>query len=275
MNEQSTTAREHSSGLWTVARFEAEHRVRMTAVVAALLSAYGVLFVWVGPDLVAGPEMQELLDALPPVLAALLGFESLASLEGLLAGEYYTFGWLVGLAGYVAYTAAGSVAGDAETGRLDTLLAAPVSRGSVLLGNFLALLVPIVGVNVVAPPVLYTASVAVGEPLPPEHLLAFHALSVPYLLCWGAVGLVLGVTIRRSRTAGRIALALVFSSWLVESVLDVTDYARVGAVTPTEYLDPSAVLIDGQYDLLGAGVLLIATALLVGASWREFARRDL
>ncbi|WP_217920475.1 ABC transporter permease subunit [Halolamina sp. CBA1230] len=263
------------SATWTVAAFEGRERLRMGAVIAALLAAYGALFVWVGPDLVAGEELQGLLDAMPPVMVELLGFESLASLSGLLAGEYYTFGWLVGLAGYVAYTAAGSVAGDLESDRMDTVLAAPVPRGSVLLGNFLALLVPILIVNAVVPPVLYVAAAAVGESLPLDHLLALHALSVPYLLCWGAVGLLLGVVIGRSRVAGRIALALVFASWLFESVLDVTDYAEVAAITPTRYLDPSAVLLEGEYDLLGTAVLVAATAILVTASRAAFARRDL
>lgn len=271
----TTPARQRRSTTWAVAQFEGRHRLRTSLVIAALLSAYGVMFVWVGPDLVAGEELQAMLDAMPPVIVELLGFESLASLEGLLGGEYYTFGWLVGLAGYIAYTGAGSVAGDVETGRMDTLLAAPVARKRVLLGNFLALLVPIVVVNAVVTPVLYIAAAAAGESLPLDHFVALHALTVPYLLCWGAVGLLLGVGIGRSRTAGRIALALVFASWLLESVLDVTDYAWVGAVTPTRYLDPSAILIEGQYDLVGAVVLLAATMLLVELSCRAFERRDL
>ena len=266
---------ERRSALLTVARFEAERRLRTTAIAGAVLAAYGVLFVWVGPDLVGGKGMQQLLDAMPPVLNALLGFESLASVEGLLAGEYYTFGWLVGLAGYVAYSAAGSVAGDVETGRMDSLLAAPVPRSSVLLGNFLALLVPIVGVNAVVAPILYAASAAVGDPIAADLLLAFHALSVPYLLCWGAIGLLLGVVFGRPRAAGRVALGLVFGAWLAESVLAVSDYARAGAVLPTYYLDPSAVLVGGQVDLLAAGVLLLATAGIVALARRLFARRDL
>ena len=263
------------STILTVARFDGRKRLRTTAVASAVLSAYGILFVWVGPDLVGGEELQLLIDAMPPLMVELFGFQSLASLSGLLAGEYYTFGWLVGLAGYVAYTAAGSIAGDMETGRLDTLLAAPISREGVLLGRFLALLVPIVGINAITAPVLYLATVAVGEPLSFADLLALHALSVPYLLFWGAVGLLLGVVVGRSRTAGRVALALVFASWLAESLLDVSDYAWVGAVTPTRYLDTSAVLVDGQYDLAGAILLLAATVLLVALSSRAFARRDL
>lgn len=267
--------RDGAAAALTVARFEGEGRLRVAGVAAVILAAYGVLFVWVGPDVVAGEEIAAMLDAMPPVLTALLGFESLGSMEGLLAGEYYTFGWLVGLAGYVANTAAGSVAGDAETGRLDTVLAAPVSRSSVLLGKFLALLVPIVAVNAATPPVLYVASIVVGEPLSAERLVAFHALSIPYLLCWGAVGLLLGVVIRRSRVAGRVALGLTFGAWLAESVLTVSDYAWLGGVVPTRYLDPSAILVDGEYDLLAAGVLLLATVALVGLSRAAFVRRDL
>lgn len=270
-----STPTENRTATGTVTRFEGRERLRVSLVIAALLSAYGVLFVWVGPEMVGGEELQALLDAMPPVLVELLGFESLASLSGLLAGEYYTFGWLVGLAGYVAYTAAGSVAGDLEADRMDTVLAAPISRGRVLLGNYLALLVPIVVVNAVVAPVLYVAATVVGESLPLGRLLALHALSVPYLLCWGAVGLLLGVVTGRSRTAGRIALALVFASWLFESILDVTDYAWAGAITPTRYLDPSAVLVDGQFDLLGAAALLLAAAVIVDLARRLFARRDL
>ncbi|GAB7093508.1 hypothetical protein JCM30237_06600 [Halolamina litorea] len=263
------------SALRTVARFEAERRLRTAVVAAAVLSAYGVLFVWVGPELVGGEEMQALLDAMPAVLTAMLGFESLASLSGLLAGEYYTFGWLVGLAGYVAYSTAGAVAGDVERGRMDTLLSAPVSRPTVLVGYFLALLVPIVVVNAVTAPVLYVSAVLFDATLSAERLVAFHVLSIPYLLFWAGVGLLLGSVTDRSRVAGRVALALVFGSWLAEAVLDVTDYAWVGAVLPTRYLDPSGILVDGEYNLVAAAVLLAGTAVIVGLSRAAFARRDL
>ncbi|WP_202593772.1 hypothetical protein [Halolamina rubra] len=55
----------------------------------------------------------------------------------------------------------------------------------------------------------------------------------------------------------------------------MSDYAWAGAVTPTRYLDTSAVLVDGQYDVVGAVVLLAATTVLVALSRRVFARRDL
>jgi len=274
-SEREQTGRGGANALADVARYEARNRVPVTVVLSVLFSLFGTFYVWLGPEVVAGEQMQDLLDSLPPALSELFGFESLESLGGLLASEFYTFGWIVGLGGYVAYSAAGTVAGDLRDERMDLLLAGPVARRSVLLGKYLALLVPILVVNVVVPVALYLGSVAVGDPLSAADLAVLHALSVPYLLLWSAVGLLLGVVVRGGRTAGRLALGLVFAGWIVGAVLSTTDYAWVGAVSPTRYFDPPAVLVDGSYDLAGAALLLVAAAALVGLSLVWFERSDL
>lgn len=259
----------------TVARFEGRQRLRMGGVIAALLSLVGAFYVWLGPQFTGGDGLQQLVEALPPAMVELFGFESLASIEGLLASEFYTFGWLVGFAGYLAYTTAGTVAGARETNRLDTLLAAPVARRSALLGKYLAILVPVAIVNVVVPLVLYLSSVAVGEPLAAERLLAVHLLSVPYLLCWAAVGLLLGVALDHGRTAGRLGLGLVFGAWILEAVLGTTDYEWATLVLPPRYFDTPAILVDATYDLVGAGLLLAVTGVVAAVSVAWFDRGDL
>ena len=264
-----------AGSLLTVARFEAQRRVRVTAVLAVLFGLFGAIFLWIAPDLVSTGAYDELLETLPPALTALFGFETFGSVAGVLGGEYYTFTWVVGLGGYLAYTAAGSVAGDLRTDRMDTLLAAPVSRTSVLYGKYLALLLPVLALNVVTPLLLYTESVLAGSPLQAGNLAALHALSVPYLLCWAAVGLFAGVVVRRGRTASRAALGTVVAAWLVESVVVETDIEFLGAFSPMRYFSPSTVLVDGSYDLLGAGVLLATTAVVLLASLLVFQRSDL
>jgi len=86
---------------------------------------------------------------------------------------------------YLAYGAASMVAGDVESGRMNTLLATPISRRKLPLEKFSSLLVPIVLVNAITPIVLYAGSVLIGEPLAIVNLLALHALAIPYLLCYG------------------------------------------------------------------------------------------
>lgn len=261
-------------GLRTVLRFEAERRVRVTTVIVVLLSVLGIFYVWVGPQMVMGTGFEDLIETMPPAVNALFGFESLASVEGLLASEYYTFGYIVGLGAYVAYSTAGSVAGDVEHARMDTVLSAPISRTSVLFGKFLALLLPIVAANVVVPIALYGSSVLLGTTLAAEPLAVVHALAIPYLLCWSAVGLLVGTVVHRGRTAGRIAMGLVFAAWILESFLAATDYSWVGGVSPTRFFDPPGVLVHGTYDLTGAAILLGVTAVVLGLAGVWFQRHD-
>lgn len=257
-----------------VLRFETERRVRVTTVIVVLLSLLGAFYVWVGPQMVMGTGFEDLIESMPPAVNVLFGFESLASIEGLLASEYYTFGFIVGMGAYVAYSAAGSVAGDVEHDRMDTVLSAPVSRTSVLFGKFLALLLPIVATNVVVPVALYGTAVLLGESFAAEPLVVVHALAIPYLLCWSAAGLLVGTVVHRGRTAGRIAMGLVFAAWILESFLTTTDYSWVGGVSPTRFFDPPAVLVHETYDFVGAAVLLGVTAVLLGLARAWFQRHD-
>ena len=258
-----------------VLRFEGQQRVRVTAVLAVVFTLFAGLFLWIAPDVVATDEYADLLETMPPALTALFGFENVSSVAGLIAGEYYTFTIVVGLAGYLAYSAAGTVAGDLRAGRLETLLAAPVSRSTVLLGKFLALLVQILVLNIVVPLVLFVGSHLADTPIPLADLAVVHVLAIPYLLCWSGVGLFAGVVVRRGRTAGRVAVGVLLGTWLVESAVVATDYEWVGAVSPMRYFEPSAVLVDGRVDFLGTALLLAVTLLFVGASLAWFQRRDL
>jgi len=258
-----------------IARFEGERRLRVTGVLAIVFALLGAMFIALAPDIIASGAYDDLLDSIPPAMQALVGLENFSSIEGVVSGEYYTFTWVVGLGGYLAYSAAGSVAGDLQSDRMDTLLAAPLSRTNVLLGKYLGLLVPIVVLNVVVPVVLYVGSVLVAMPLSVTDLAILHALSLPYLLCWAAVGLCAGVVVRRGRTAGRVAVGVVVALWLVESVVVSTEFEWLGAVSPMRYFDPPAVLVDGAYDIAGSALLLVVAVVVLIASQQWFRRRDL
>src|SRR5699024_2338979 len=138
-------------------------------------------------------DIEAIFSNFPQQFTEGFGLAAFDTLPGLLAVELYQFGWILVLGLYLAYTAASLVAGDIETGRIDTLLSAPISRAKLVGEEFLSLLVPILAVNVVTPIVLYIGSVVIDKPLAIEHLVALHALAVPYLLCCAAVGFALSV----------------------------------------------------------------------------------
>jgi ABC-2 type transport system permease protein len=260
-----------------IARFEGRHRVRGTAVVSAALGGFALLYVVLYPTFAEslGGDIDALLAAYPEALQKAFGIQTLASMEGFLASELYTFFWMLILGLYFAYSAAALIAVDVERERMDMLLSLPVSRARVVAEKFASLFVPVLVLNVVVPAVVYAGTVAVDYPVDPVDLLVFHALSVPYLLTFAGVGLVASVLFDRASVAQRSSLGLLTGLFFAESLLTGTDYGVVGAVSPSRYLDPNAVLIGGEYALVDAAVLAVAAAALVALAVVLFRRTDI
>lgn len=257
------------------ARYEGRHRVRGAAALSTGLALLVALYVWTFPSIEAsGVDLDEYVEAFPPALREAFGIEALGTIEGFLAAELYAFAWVLLLALYFAYSAASLIADDVESGRMDVTLSLPVRRSRVVVEQYLSLLVPLSAVNVVTPAVVYVGALLVDETLSLADLLAVHVLSVPYLLACAAIGLAASVVFDRATVAQRVAMVVVFGLFLVESVLVGTDYEAVGALSPTRYYDPTAVLVRGEYDLAGAAILLVATAALVAASAAWFTYTD-
>ena len=260
--------------MFEVARYEGERRLVLGVTIAAAAGFYGAMFVALAPSL-ADFDIASLLSAYPDQLTEGLGLEAMDSLAGILAVELYQIGWLLVLGLYLAYNAASMVAGDVETGRMDTLLAAPVSRGKIITEEFFSLLVPILAVNAITPAVIYVAAGVINEPISVPNLVALHALAVPYLLFCAAVGLAFSVFLGSESLAQRGAIGVLVVSFLVETVFVGTDYEDLGVLTPMNYFDPTEILVDGSYDIAGAGILLAAALALVLASQLRFRGMDI
>ncbi|WP_254544141.1 ABC transporter permease subunit [Halomarina pelagica] len=257
------------------ARYEAGRRVRGTAVLTAGISALSAFFVWYFTEL-EGVEMDEMLAELPPAMIEAFGIETLATIEGFLAAELYNFVWLLGLGLYFAYSAGGIVASDIERGRMDLLLSFPVSRSRLLAEKFASLLVPVVALNVVVGTVVYLLTLAIGESIDPVALAMVHLLSIPYFLACAGIGVVLSVLFDRADVAKRVALALVFVLFLVESVVaSAGDLEWIRYVSPTHYYSPTPILVDGTYEPADTGVLLAAFLALLFVGQLLFRRRDI
>ena len=233
------------------------------------------MMIWVYPSFGNTFEGDELLDAYPPQLVQLFDIRTIGSLEGFLAFELYVFGWVILLGLYVAYSAANIVAEEIDRGRMDALLAMPVSRRRLLGEKFAALGLPIGLVNVAIPPVVIVGAGVIDEPISAADVAVLHLLSVPYLFACASIGLLASVVFDRASVAQRVALGVTFALFLTESVLTGTQYELVGAIAPMRYFDPNAVLLDGSYDFVGAAILVVTTATLLLSSQLWFRRKDI
>lgn len=256
------------------ASYEGRRRLRPSLYLSAGMSVLALVVIWAFPPFRDAMDVDEILDAYPEALLRLFRIREMGTLEGFLAAEFYVFGWVILLSLYFAYSAAEVVADDVDRGRMDTLLAMPVSRPRLVAEKFLAVGVPVVVVNAVVAPVVIAGSHLIDEPVSAADVVALHLLAIPFLYACAGIGLLASVVFDRASVAQRVAIGVTFALYLLESLLSDTDYAAIGAVAPMWYFDPSAVLIDGTYDLAGGAVLVAATLLLLLASQAWFTRRD-
>lgn len=257
------------------ARFESERRLPAALVIAIGLSAFASMMVLIAPGIIGDVDIQALVDRLPPGLVEQFRLREMGSVEGFLAIEFYQFLWLIGLGSYVAYAAGGVIAGDVETDRLDTLLAAPLSRSRLLLEKYLALFTPIALANIAVFGAVYIGFSIIAEPLVVRNLAAVHLLSVPYLLTCGAWGMVVSVLVPRRLVAEGLAAGGIVGTFLLNSAVSGTDLSALGTLAPMRYYDPLTVLTAGEYDLGGAGILVVAAVALLTVSIRLFQRADI
>ncbi|MDY6777998.1 MAG: ABC transporter permease subunit [Candidatus Nanohaloarchaea archaeon] len=261
-----------------IASYEARKRIRGTLVLTVLLGLITAGYIAMYPSMAAelGQEqLNRLLAAYPEAVQEAFNVRSLATLEGFLAIELYTAGWILLVGFYMAYRAAGMIAGDVERGRTDMLLALPISRSRYVAEKFASLLVPITGINTGVAVIVIVAAELVGHPVNAVAVGMMHLLSVPYLLCCAAIGTMLSVLVDRASVAQRASLGLMFGLYMVNTLVTGRDYAWVGRFTPMRYLDPNAILLDHTYSLSSAGILLAVTGILLFAAQTWFSYRDI
>ncbi len=260
--------------MFETTRFEIARRRRSAlwlSVGAAVLTAF---FLWYY-SVLDTESLAVAMEALPPSMLEALNIVTLATIEGFLATELYTFLWVFGFGLYFAYSAGGLIADDIDHDRLDLLLTFPQSRARLYLEKLLAIGAPIIAINVTVGLVVYGGSVLLGEPIEPARVVLVHLLSIPYFAVCASIGALFSVMVSRSAIAQRAGAGVVLALFLVESVTAAGEsYEWLGSLTPMAYYEPTPLLLEGTYDVVDTVVLLGATVLLTVVACWLFTRRD-
>lgn len=168
----------------------------------------------------------------------------------------------------------GLLAADEEKGRLDLLMAYPVSRAGLFWGRFLAL-----GLAVLAILTFTWLGYVVGLPLSDWEVGAL-ALALPHVSLWavlmlfGALALLLSLLLPSRTMAASVAGSLVVLSYIVSSLTQVNQKLEpLNAVLPLKYYQGGMALNGLVWgDFL---VLVGITVVLAGLAWVRFERRDI
>jgi ABC-2 type transport system permease protein len=217
--------------------------------------------------------LQKAVASYPEALKEAFGIAELTTVEQYLNAEMLSL--IVPLAvGYLAVrSVASGLSGAAESGRLDVLLSAPVSRRSLVAAGFLATAVELACVLGVSLLVTGLASLLVGAGLSFGLALAGFANVWPLALLFAGLGIVVtGWSLRTAIVTGSVAGVLVamYVADLVGRLDAGLDWVRYGSV----FRYYGKAIEDGIDPVAFLGVTAAAVALAaVGALL--FERRDL
>ncbi len=217
--------------------------------------------------------LSKAVDDYPPALREAFGIGQLATVEEYLHAEMLSL--IVPLAlGYLAVRAiASGLSGAAESGRLDVILSAPVSRRRIVAAGFLATAVELAAVLAITVALTMAGDLVSGADLPFGAALVGYVNVWPLAMLFAALGVVAtGWSLRTSVVTGSVAGALV-TMYLIDLIgrLD-PDLSGVRYASVFKYYGNA--IEDGIDPVAFAGIALAALALAALGAWL-FDRRDI
>lgn len=224
-----------------------------------------------------GQDLNAYIENLPEAVRALVlaGGGDFTSGPGYLNSELFSFMLPVLVLVFSVGMGAGLLATEEREGRLELIVASPITRRRIVLGKLAALLAGMAGLG----GVLWGA-LAVGVELwdiPVDHANLVAAIVMGVLLGWvfGALALAVGAGTGRRGIAIGIPAAVGVATYLVNGLAPLSDVLEFWRpISPFYYYNAEQPIRSGL-DLGHAGALLALTALLSFAAVIAFERRDL
>lgn len=247
--------------------------------VGILLWAFGLAAVGAGyaafyPTL-NSPEMIEFMEAYPREIMDAMGITDLTSPQGYLGGTTYGLLGPILIIIIASSLGARAVAGEEEAGRLDAILAHPVTRTSLVIQRALAMVVALA----VAGAALLAAMVALSGPaefseIGVANLAAASVQLVLLGLLFGALALSIGaITGRRALALGVVTILAVLAYFANNLGPSVEWLAWSERISPFNWYAGEEALrnglqVTGSLLLIGVSVAFVALGVL------GFGRRD-
>jgi len=202
---------------------------------------------------------QAMLDQWPDALKEAFRLDAYASGPGFLNTELFSMMFPIVLIAVALGAAASATAGEEERGTADLLLSLPVSRGAVLLGKVLAMLVSVLGVTLAGVLTILVGAPLVDLSVDASGVLAAGITVARLAVVFGCIGLLLGALTGRRAAALGGGIGLAIAAFLLQVLAPMADWLE-----PWKDLSPFTWALDSQP--LINGIDVGDTALLLGTS---------
>lgn len=264
---------------------ECKANAKTLAVWSAVLVFFDIVGVmkFTGFDAGGAEATQQVIDAFPPVVLAVLGLSGLnvATFPGFYAVLMFYIGIMA--AAYGVQLGHGAVAHEITDGTCEFLFTRPRSRASILTAKLAAALVCVIvfcAVNLLSSAAGYALMGTLAAKTIPWRLLsAFAAWTGLIALVFCALGAMLAACCRRMDRAALAGSGAVVLCYLGAVIYDMfPDQAGVSLIARLCSLMrywPPADLVDGTFPLPFALLAAALVAVALTVAYTSFGRRDL
>lgn len=221
-------------------------------------------------------QLEQLMQGLPEAMRALMGgADDPFSAAGFLDTQLFAFMAPLLFLLFAIGGAANSTAGEEQDGRLELLLANPVSRRRVMVSKAAGVGLPLAVLAAIHFATLAIASPVVGLHVGLAELAAMH-VSLLLLACvFGALAFaVAGATGRRGETIA-VSTTVAAAVYLLDSFAPIVAWLEPARPLSPFYLYRGAQPLRDGLDPLHAGMLAALTLLLIAVAVWAFDRRDI
>ena len=255
-------------------RWQLTRQRRTVASWAVALAAVAGIYVPFYP-VMGGGELQAMIDTFPPELISALGYDRIGTPEGYLTST--VFG-LLGPALMLVFgigLGARTIAGEEEAGVLELAASAPVRRDALLAGRVIAMHTQIALLALVTFAVTALLSRAVGIDVALSGI-ASAALGLNLLvIAFATLTLAAGAASGRRGVAVAVGAGAAVAAFIADALSGIVERGDI-----LERISPFSWYLAGDpvaqgIDIVGYGLLGVATFLAWGVAHLLFARRDL
>jgi ABC-2 type transport system permease protein len=248
--------------------------LRSALIWTIAISAIVFVTVAIWPAFKDSAAVSKAFDQLPAQVVQAFGLAGIGTPAGFLRGNLYDFFIPLLMAGAAVGFANSLSSSEEDNGRLEIVLAQPVTRQSVFAGRVLAALVWILFVTVITTAVQFGSDALFDLRIGADRLLATLALSALLALFCGALAFAAaGLTGKPSAALG-IGLLVAVGGAIVAALFPLSStLAELAHVSPWDWAFAGDPLSNGADAWRYAALGVPAIALAILGTW-AFGRRD-
>lgn len=258
-----------SSTFWTYIRFQARS-MRFTVLFWAIgLGIYCSLIVAIYPS------VKDVVDIslVPANLREAFNINDFSQLASFLSSELFGVILPILLPFFGIIALSWVVAGAEERGRLDILLGNPIPRWHLVLGSWLVVIMALLALVTLIGTVIFGMATALDLSLTARQAYRAAFALWPVAVVFGSFALAMSATVRTRSVALAVPAAVVFLMFLVNVIARLApslSWLRWASA----YNYYGNAIVDGLW-WIGAGVLLLASVVLLAIATIRFEHRDI